>query len=119
MSGLTIGVLAGYIISMGRDGGRLAKSQVCGGAGFAGLVLGAAFGVQTVMGRLVALDSPLGGELRVLERLRMQLRKRGTDKQTFGGEGVDVERERLEGLFKNRTKGTGQTGRDISKILEE
>jgi hypothetical protein len=92
---------------MGKDSSRLAKSLVCGGAGFAGLVLGAAFGVQTVMERLVALDSPLGVELRILEKLRMQLRKRGANKQTFGGEEVDAERERLESLFKNRTKSTG------------
>jgi hypothetical protein len=65
------------------------------GAGISGTSLGGAFGVQTGMGKLSSLETPLGGELRILETLRGKLRKRGTKEERFGGEEAELERERL------------------------
>jgi len=82
--------------AVGKNNGRLTKILVGGVTLLTGLTLGCAFGVQTGMQKLSSLASPLGEELRGLERLRMQLRKRGAvDDGSFTGDAVDAERERL------------------------
>lgn len=73
-------------------------------SGVSGLALGSAFGVQTGMEKLLELDGPLGEELRKMERLRKQLRKRGAaiDDSQFHGSAVEAERERLSSkTFRN------------------
>lgn len=80
----------------GGNNSRLAKIIVGGATLLTGMALGCAFGVQMSLQKLGDLASPLGEELRKLERLRMQLRKRGAmDDSSFSGDSVDAERERL------------------------
>lgn len=82
---------------MGPNNSRLCKVAVSGCGGLSGLMLGAAFGVQTGMNKLGGMEGRLGEELRVLEALREQLRRRGTQETSqFTGEAAEAERERLK-----------------------
>lgn len=95
--------------------GRVGKLLVTGGSSLAGLSLGTTYGVQTGMTRLSALQSPLGEELRKLDHLRQQFKKRGLAKNEFEGAAAEAEQEKLESsrissnghfhLFRNLSSG--------------
>lgn len=76
--------------------GRASKIFITGGSGLAGLSLGATFGIQTAMSRLPQLSSPLGDELRQLETLRSQFKRKGFNQSKFESEAAEAEAEKLQ-----------------------
>lgn len=82
---------------MGNASSRLTKVMVILAAGMSGATLAGAFGVQSGMQKLSRLASPLGEELREVERLRLLLRRRGAldDGNAFQGEAAETTRAHL------------------------
>lgn len=87
-------------VALGKHNSRLTKVLVATGSAGTGITLGTALGVQTGMQRLLQLEGSLGEELRHLETLRSQLRRRGAHEEgPFQGPAVEAERQRLAGTL--------------------
>lgn len=93
-------ILISSRLAFGKHSGRLTKVFITVGSAGTGITLGTALGVQTGMQKLLQLNGSLGEELRYLEALRSQLRRRGThEKGPFQGPAVEAERQRLAGTL--------------------